>query len=110
MINFLYLGNFLTDCCVIGNVSTLGVGLWGFKSLQSDIFNLLKFYFSYDFFDYKIIIFIFTLFMPQLVPFYYLHLLTFGITTLVILIFITSKYLLPNILRLLIARVIITRL
>lgn len=48
--------------------------------------------------------------MPQLVPFYYLHLLTFGITTLVILIFITSKYLLPNILRLLIARVLITRL
>lgn len=30
------LSRFSTDCCVIGNVSTLGVGLWGFKSLQSD--------------------------------------------------------------------------
>lgn len=32
------LSRFTTDCCVIGNVSTLGVGIWGFKSLQSDRF------------------------------------------------------------------------
>nr|YP_009922202.1 Atp8 [Metschnikowia aberdeeniae]QMS50771.1 Atp8 [Metschnikowia aberdeeniae]QMS50781.1 Atp8 [Metschnikowia aberdeeniae] len=48
--------------------------------------------------------------MPQLVPFYFLHLLTFGILTLTMLMFITSKYLLPNILRLLIARVLMIKL
>lgn len=48
--------------------------------------------------------------MPQLVPFYFLHLLTFGILILTILIYITSKYLLPNILRLLIARILIIKL
>ena len=48
--------------------------------------------------------------MPQLVPFYFLHLLTFGILALSILIFIISKYLLPNILILLIARILIVKL
>nr|YP_009922216.1 Atp8 [Metschnikowia shivogae]QMS50799.1 Atp8 [Metschnikowia shivogae]QMS50813.1 Atp8 [Metschnikowia shivogae] len=48
--------------------------------------------------------------MPQLVPFYFLHLLTFGILTLTMLMFITSKYLLPNILRLLMARVLMIKL
>ena len=37
-----------TDCCVIGNVSTLGVGIWGFKSLQSDRFFI-------HFYTYKIL-------------------------------------------------------
>lgn len=48
--------------------------------------------------------------MPQLVPFYFLHLLTFGIFTLVVLVYILSKYLLPNILRLFLARVLIVKL
>nr|YP_009918670.1 Atp8 [Metschnikowia mauinuiana]YP_009918684.1 Atp8 [Metschnikowia mauinuiana]QMJ95706.1 Atp8 [Metschnikowia mauinuiana]QMJ95720.1 Atp8 [Metschnikowia mauinuiana]QMJ95727.1 Atp8 [Metschnikowia mauinuiana]QMJ95741.1 Atp8 [Metschnikowia mauinuiana] len=42
--------------------------------------------------------------MPQLVPFYFLHLLTFGMLMLTMLMYMTSKYLLPNILRLLMAR------
>nr|YP_009918715.1 Atp8 [Metschnikowia cubensis]QMJ95786.1 Atp8 [Metschnikowia cubensis]QMJ95802.1 Atp8 [Metschnikowia cubensis] len=48
--------------------------------------------------------------MPQLVPFYFLHLLTFGIFILTFLIFITSKFLLPNILKLLVARILIIKL
>nr|YP_009935205.1 Atp8 [Metschnikowia hawaiiana]QNS23088.1 Atp8 [Metschnikowia hawaiiana] len=48
--------------------------------------------------------------MPQLVPFYFLHLLTFGILVLTLLMFMTSKYLLPNILRLLIARMLMIKL
>lgn len=35
---------YLPDCCVIGNVSTLGVGVWGFKSLQSDSFIYFNLY------------------------------------------------------------------
>nr|YP_009918634.1 Atp8 [Metschnikowia hamakuensis]YP_009918648.1 Atp8 [Metschnikowia hamakuensis]QMJ95649.1 Atp8 [Metschnikowia hamakuensis]QMJ95663.1 Atp8 [Metschnikowia hamakuensis]QMJ95671.1 Atp8 [Metschnikowia hamakuensis]QMJ95685.1 Atp8 [Metschnikowia hamakuensis] len=42
--------------------------------------------------------------MPQLVPFYFMHLLTFGMLMLTMLMYMTSKYLLPNILRLLMAR------
>lgn len=48
--------------------------------------------------------------MPQLVPFYFIHLLSFGILTLALLIYIISKYLLPNILRLFIARILIVKL
>nr|YP_009919752.1 Atp8 [Metschnikowia hawaiiensis]QMQ98377.1 Atp8 [Metschnikowia hawaiiensis]QMQ98391.1 Atp8 [Metschnikowia hawaiiensis] len=48
--------------------------------------------------------------MPQLVPFYFLHLLTFGMLMLTMLMFMTSKYLLPNILRLLLARNIMIKL
>nr|YP_009935135.1 Atp8 [Metschnikowia amazonensis]QNS22977.1 Atp8 [Metschnikowia amazonensis]QNS22992.1 Atp8 [Metschnikowia amazonensis] len=48
--------------------------------------------------------------MPQLVPFYFLHLLTFGMLILTMLMFITSKYLLPNMLRLLMARILMMKL
>nr|YP_010007696.1 ATPase subunit 8 [[Candida] auris]QNR39908.1 ATPase subunit 8 [[Candida] auris]WDD58112.1 ATP8 [[Candida] auris]WDD58123.1 ATP8 [[Candida] auris]WDD58134.1 ATP8 [[Candida] auris]WDD58145.1 ATP8 [[Candida] auris] len=48
--------------------------------------------------------------MPQLVPFYFLHLLTFGMLALSILVFLMSKYLLPNMLRLLITRTLMTKL
>nr|YP_009922176.1 Atp8 [Metschnikowia sp. 13-106.1]QMS50731.1 Atp8 [Metschnikowia sp. 13-106.1] len=48
--------------------------------------------------------------MPQLVPFYFLHLLTFGMLILTFLMFMTSKYLLPNMLRLLIARILMMKL
>ncbi|CAN3377468.1 ATP synthase F0 subunit 8 (mitochondrion) [Diutina rugosa] len=48
--------------------------------------------------------------MPQLVPFYFLNLLIFGILALGILIYFVSTILLPNILRLLLARTIIVKL
>jgi F-type H+-transporting ATPase subunit 8 len=48
--------------------------------------------------------------MPQLVPFYFLNLLTFGIIALSILLYIISTTILPNILRLLIARILIIKL
>nr|YP_009918697.1 Atp8 [Metschnikowia arizonensis]QMJ95754.1 Atp8 [Metschnikowia arizonensis]QMJ95766.1 Atp8 [Metschnikowia arizonensis] len=48
--------------------------------------------------------------MPQLIPFYFLHLLTFGILSFTFLIFFLSKFILPNILKLLIARFIIIKL
>nr|YP_008474854.1 ATP synthase F0 subunit 8 [Candida buenavistaensis]AGS44074.1 ATP synthase F0 subunit 8 [Candida buenavistaensis] len=47
--------------------------------------------------------------MPQLVPFYWMNLLTTGIAAFTILIYISSTIILPNILRLLIARSIIVR-
>lgn len=48
--------------------------------------------------------------MPQLVPFYFLNLLTFGILTISILLYFVSTKLLPSILRLLIARILIIKL
>ena len=106
------LSRFTTDCCVIGNVSTLGVGLWGFKSLQSDWFFIF-FIFIYikknltKVFYHLLFLYIF---MPQLVPFYFLNLLTFGILAIALLLFFISTLILPNILRLLIARILIVKL
>jgi len=48
--------------------------------------------------------------MPQLVPFYFMNLLTFGILAISIILFIVSTYILPEIIRLLIARMIIVKL
>nr|YP_008475240.1 ATP synthase F0 subunit 8 [Candida blackwelliae]AGS44555.1 ATP synthase F0 subunit 8 [Candida blackwelliae] len=48
--------------------------------------------------------------MPQLIPFYFLHLLTNEFISFAIVIYISSNILLPNILRLMIARSIIVRL
>lgn len=48
--------------------------------------------------------------MPQLIPFYYLHLLTFGFLALALITFIISKYILPYVLKLYIARLIIIKL
>lgn len=48
--------------------------------------------------------------MPQLVPFYFLNLLTFGIITISILLYFASTKLLPAILRLLVARILIVKL
>lgn len=48
--------------------------------------------------------------MPQLVPFYFLNLLTFGIIAITFLLYFVATILLPNILRLLIARIIIVKL
>nr|YP_008474845.1 ATP synthase F0 subunit 8 [Candida saraburiensis]AGS44050.1 ATP synthase F0 subunit 8 [Candida saraburiensis] len=47
--------------------------------------------------------------MPQLVPFYWMNLLTGGIIGIVILINIISTIILPNILRVLVARSIVVR-
>nr|QMJ95629.1 Atp8 [Metschnikowia sp. 04-218.3]QMJ95643.1 Atp8 [Metschnikowia sp. 04-218.3] len=48
--------------------------------------------------------------MPQLVPFYFLHLLTFGILILTMLMYMMSKNLLPNMLRLLMARILMMKM
>lgn len=48
--------------------------------------------------------------MPQLVPFYFMNLLTFGILAISIILFVVSTYILPEIIRLLIARMIIVKL
>ena len=103
------LSRFTTDCCVIGNVSTLGVGLWGFKSLQSDLFFLFFIFIYFYIFLFYHLLFLY-IFMPQLVPFYFLNLLTFGILAIALLLFFISTLILPNILRLLIARILIVKL
>ena len=103
------LSRFTTDCCVIGNVSTLGVGLWGFKSLQSDWFFIFFFFLYFYIFLFYHLLFLY-IFMPQLVPFYFLNLLTFGILAIALLLFFISTLILPNILRLLIARILIVKL
>ena len=48
--------------------------------------------------------------MPQLVPFYFMHHLTFGILGIFTLVYLSSSFILPNLLRLLVARTIITKL
>lgn len=48
--------------------------------------------------------------MPQLVPFYFMNLLTFGIVFLTLIIYIVSVYVLPHIVKLLLARMIIVKL
>nr|YP_009935159.1 Atp8 [Metschnikowia drosophilae]QNS23015.1 Atp8 [Metschnikowia drosophilae]QNS23026.1 Atp8 [Metschnikowia drosophilae] len=48
--------------------------------------------------------------MPQLIPFYFMHLLSFGMLALVILTYFISVYILPNMLRLMLARMMITKL
>jgi len=48
--------------------------------------------------------------MPQLVPFYFMNLLTFGILSISLILYIVSTYILPEIIRLLIARMIIVKL
>ena len=103
------LSRFTTDCCVIGNVSTLGVGLWGFKSLQSDWFFIFFIFIFFFIFLFYHLLFLY-IFMPQLVPFYFLNLLTFGILAIALLLFFISTLILPNILRLLIARILIVKL
>nr|YP_003434279.1 ATP synthase subunit 8 [Candida sojae]ABO27145.1 ATP synthase subunit 8 [Candida sojae] len=47
--------------------------------------------------------------MPQLVPFYWMNLLTGGIIGISLLLYIVATIILPNILRLLVARAIIVR-
>lgn len=48
--------------------------------------------------------------MPQLIPFYFLNLLTFGILTISVLVYLVSTRILPQILKLLIARMLIVKL
>ena len=47
--------------------------------------------------------------MPQLVPFYWMNLLTTGIAAVSILLYLSATIILPNVLRLLVARAIIVR-
>nr|YP_009919795.1 Atp8 [Metschnikowia agaves]QMQ98504.1 Atp8 [Metschnikowia agaves]QMQ98518.1 Atp8 [Metschnikowia agaves] len=48
--------------------------------------------------------------MPQTMPFYYLHLLTFGFLTLGLMTFMMSKYILPSVLKLYLARLMMMKL
>jgi F-type H+-transporting ATPase subunit 8 len=48
--------------------------------------------------------------MPQLVPFYFLNQIIYGYTVLLILIYVSSKYILPRILNIFLSRIFITKL
>ncbi|RYE15801.1 MAG: hypothetical protein EOP34_01735 [Rickettsiales bacterium] len=48
--------------------------------------------------------------MPQLVPFYFINEVTFTFLTLIVLIYLLSKYILPRIVRLFTTRVFISKL
>ncbi|CAK7919974.1 ATP synthase subunit 8 (mitochondrion) [[Candida] anglica] len=48
--------------------------------------------------------------MPQLVPFYFMNLLTFGMLGLSMMLFMVSTRMLPEMLRLLVARMIMVKL
>lgn len=72
------LSRFTTDCCVIGNVSTLGVGIWGFKSLQSDRF-LYIFLYTFNFFSFLsfVMFYLLLVFIISFLFFYYATISTF---------------------------------
>lgn len=48
--------------------------------------------------------------MPQLLPFYFINLMIYGILTITGLLYLISRFLLPNLLRLQLARTIIAKL
>jgi F-type H+-transporting ATPase subunit 8 len=48
--------------------------------------------------------------MPQLIPFYFLHIIFFGIIALSTLIYLSCRFILPAIIKLYLSRVIITKL
>jgi F-type H+-transporting ATPase subunit 8 len=48
--------------------------------------------------------------MPQLVPFYFLNQIIYGYTVLLILIYVSSKFILPRILNIFLSRIFITKL
>lgn len=48
--------------------------------------------------------------MPQLVPFYFINQVTFGFATLLIMLYLFSKYILPKFLELFLVRLFITKL
>jgi len=48
--------------------------------------------------------------MPQLVPFYFLNQVTFGFATLLVMLYLFSKYILPKYLELFLTRTFITKL
>ena len=48
--------------------------------------------------------------MPQLVPFYFLNQIIYGYTVLLILIYVSSKFILPRILNIFLSRIFTTKL
>lgn len=48
--------------------------------------------------------------MPQLTPFYFINQVTFAFALLIVMIYVTSKYVLPRFVRLFISRMFITKL
>mgnify|MGYP001271517081 CR=1 FL=1 len=56
------------------------------------------------------IIIINNIYMPQLVPFHFLNLLTYGFLTIIILLVIFSKVLLPRIVELYVIRLMISKI
>jgi F-type H+-transporting ATPase subunit 8 len=48
--------------------------------------------------------------MPQLVPFYFINQVTFAFTSLIVILYILSKYVLPRFVRLFVSRMFISKL
>nr|YP_003935034.1 ATP synthase F0 subunit 8 [Groenewaldozyma salmanticensis]ADO51058.1 ATP synthase F0 subunit 8 [Groenewaldozyma salmanticensis] len=48
--------------------------------------------------------------MPQLEPFYFVHLLVWGFINLLIIIYLNTKYILPRILYIYLSRILISKL
>ena len=48
--------------------------------------------------------------MPQLVPFYFMNQVVFAFTSIVIILYVVSKYILPRFVRLFITRIFISKL
>ena len=100
---------FTSVWCVVGYVSLLRVVFWLFLSLYFFLFFFFFIFIYFYIFLFYHLLFLY-IFMPQLVPFYFLNLLTFGILAIALLLFFISTLILPNILRLLIARILIVKL
>ena len=50
------------------------------------------------------------IYMPQLIPFYFMNEVTFAFSIIVLIIFVLSKYVLPRFVRLFLARTFISKL
>jgi F-type H+-transporting ATPase subunit 8 len=48
--------------------------------------------------------------MPQLVPFYFMNQVVFAFTSIVVILYVVSKYILPRFVRLFITRIFISKL
>ncbi len=48
--------------------------------------------------------------MPQLVPFYFMNEITFAFAIIVIIVYLSSKYILPRFVRLFLCRILVTKL
>jgi len=58
----------------------------------------------------RIIINIIKIYMPQLVPFYYMNEIVFAFAIIVFILYVLSKYILPRIVRLFLSRMFINKI